>query len=145
MSNLSWKTYFYSFAHLASQKSKDETQVGAVLIGPEGEIRLTGFNGPPRGVLDMPERRQRPAKYLFASHAEQNIIAFAARAGIRTEGCTIYVTHKVCSACAKSLIQGGITRIVYGPGQTSMPKEEFEAAVQMFKEAGVKYESYDVP
>lgn len=34
--NLSWPQYFMCFAELASRKSKDETQVGAVLIGPEG-------------------------------------------------------------------------------------------------------------
>ena len=140
MSNLSWSAYFYGFAHLASRKSKDETQVGAVLVGPEGEVRLTGYNGPPRGVADLPERRQRPQKYLFASHAEANLIAFAAREGIRTKDCTVYVTHKVCSGCAKALIQSGVTRVVYGPGTTSMSEEEFRIGELMFKEAGVKYE-----
>lgn len=141
MKNVSWPDYFMSFATLAATKSKDSTQVGAVLIGPEGEIRLTGFNGPPRGVDDLPERRQRPAKYLFASHAEQNLIAFAAREGIRTMGCTVYVTHAPCSACAKTLIQAGVARIICGPGVTSMPAVEFEAAEAMFREAGVTVEA----
>lgn len=141
MKNVTWPDYFMSFAKLAASKSKDSTQVGAVLIGPEGEIRLTGFNGPPRGVDDLPERRQRPAKYLFASHAEQNLIAFAAREGIRTMGCTVYVTHAPCSACAKTLIQAGVTRIICGPGVTSMPAVEFEAAEAMFREAGVTVEA----
>lgn len=142
MSNLSWPAYFYAFAHLASRKSKDETQVGAALIGPDGEVRLTGYNGPPKGVRDLPERRQRPAKYMFASHAEANIIAFAARQGIRTDGCTVYVTHASCCDCMKAMIQAGVTRIVYGPGTTSMPPEMFEAAKTMAREAGVKYEAY---
>lgn len=143
MSNLSWPKYFYAFAHLASRKSKDETQVGAALIGPEGEIRLTGFNGPPRGVADLPERRQRPQKYFYASHAESNLIAFAAREGIRTKGCTVYVTHKPCCDCTKAMIQAGISRIVYGPGTTSMPAEMFEAAKIMAQEAGVIYEALE--
>lgn len=140
---IDWRDYYMGFAQHATLKSKDDTQVGAVLIGPDGEIRLTGFNGPPRGVLDMPERRQRPAKYLFASHAEQNIIAFAARAGIRTEGCAIYVTHACCCDCMKVMIQAGISKIVYGPGQTSMPAEMFETARTMAREAGVRYEAYE--
>lgn len=139
---MQWSDYYYQFAALAATKSKDSTQVGAVLIGPEGEIRLTGFNGPPRGVHDTPARRQRPAKYLFASHAEANLIAFAAREGIRTKDCTVYVTHMCCSACARTLIQAGVTKVFVGLGKTSMPDEEFEAAKDMFWEAGVTVETY---
>lgn len=135
---MDWPTYWMGFAQHAACKSKDSTQVGAALIGPEGEVRLTGFNGPPKGVLDLPDRRERPRKYLFASHAEANLVAFAAREGIRTAGCTVYVTHHPCSACARTLIQAGIGKVVVGTGTTSMPDEEFEAAATMFREAGVK-------
>lgn len=133
-----WPTYWMGFARHAALKSKDPTQVGAVLVGPEGEIRLTAFNGPPKGVKDTPERLERPRKYLFASHAEANLIAFAAREGIRTKGCTVYVTHKPCAGCARTLIQAGIGHVVYGDGVTSMPDEEFEAAEQMLIEADVR-------
>jgi dCMP deaminase len=136
---MNWQEYYFGFAQHAAKKSKDSTQVGAVLVGPEGEIRLTGFNGPPRGVDDTPARRERPQKYLFASHAEANLVAFAAREGIRTAGCSVYVTHMCCSSCCRTLIQAGITAVIYGDGSTSMPDEEFVAATEMFKEAGVLY------
>lgn len=125
------------FAEHAATASKDTTKVGAALVS-DGVVRLTGYNGPPRGVQDLPERFERPAKYLFASHAEQNVIAFAAREGITTAGCTIYVTHKPCSSCMKSIIQAGIVCVVYGKGTTSMPTEEFSASEAMASEAGVK-------
>jgi dCMP deaminase len=134
---MQWDEYLMGFAQHAARKSKDSTQVGAALVGPEKEVRLTAYNGPPRGVEDKPERRERPAKYLFASHAEANLIAFAAREGIRTSGCCVYVTHHPCSSCARTLIQAGVTSVVVGDGKTSMPEEEFIAAAQMFKEAGV--------
>ncbi|MFY7925532.1 MAG: deoxycytidylate deaminase [Aquidulcibacter sp.] len=134
----SWPSYYMQMAELAATKSKDPTKVGAVLVGEDGEIRLTAYNGPPKGVADDPERFERPAKYLFASHAESNLVAFAAREGIRTKGCSVYVTHHPCSACARSLIQAGIRCVVVGPGTTSMPNEEFEAAAVMFAEAGVE-------
>lgn len=137
---MDWKEYYFGFAQHAAQKSKDSTQVGAVLVGPEGEIRLTGYNGPPRGVKDIPSRRERPIKYLYASHAEANLVAFAAREGIRTKDCTVYVTHMPCSACARALIQAGITKVFVGPGTTSMPEAEFFASEQMFKEAKVSVE-----
>jgi len=135
---MDWDRYFMGFALHAAKKSKDPTRVGAVLVGPENEVRLTGYNGPPKGVLDLPKRRERPVKYLFSSHAETNMVAFAAREGIRTKDCTVFVTHACCAACARTLIQAGIRVVVYGDGTTSMPQEEFEAAAQMFKEAGVQ-------
>ncbi len=139
---MNWTEYYMGFAEHAAKKSKDSTRVGAVLVGPDGEIRLTGYNGPPRGVEDLPGRRERPDKYLFASHAEANLIAFAAREGIRTKGCTVYVTHMCCSACTRTLIQAGVSAVVFGAGTTSMPAAEFEAARAMFVEAGVELEPY---
>lgn len=134
---MNWQEYFMGFAEHAAKKSKDSTQVGAVLVGPDREVRLTGYNGPPRGVIDNANRRERPTKYLYASHAESNIISFAAREGIRTSGCTVYVTHMPCASCARTLISAGISRVVYGSGKTSMPEEEFIAAETMFREARV--------
>lgn len=141
---MNWNDYFMGFARHAARKSKDSTQVGAVLVGLDGEVRLTAYNGPPRGVRDLATRRERPAKYLFASHAEQNLVAFAAREGIRTRGCSVFVTHHPCSACAKTLIQAGVRRVYVGPGQTSMPRDEFEAAATMFAEAGVEVISMEM-
>ena len=139
---MDWTEYYMGFAEHAAKKSKDSTKVGAVLVGPDGEIRLTGYNGPPRGVDDVPARRERPQKYLFASHAEANLIAFAAREGIRTKDCTVYVTHMCCSACTRTLIQAGVRAVVFGAGTTSMPAEEFEAARDMFIEAKVALTPY---
>lgn len=135
----SWTDYLMGFARHAATKSKDSTKVGAVLVSPERAVLLCAYNGPSRGVEDRPERFERPVKYLFASHAEQNLVAFAARQGIRTEGCSVYVTHCCCSACARSLIQAGIVEVIYGDGTTSMPDEEFDAALTMFREAGVRF------
>lgn len=134
-----WVEHFMGFARHAATKSKDSTQVGAALVTPFGAVVLTGYNGPPMGVEDSTDRRQRPMKYLFASHAEANVVGFAARHGIKTDGCALYVTHACCSACMRSLIQAGITRIVYGTGKTSMPEDEFDAARIMADEAGVTY------
>ena len=138
MTDLGWNEYLMGFAEQAARKSKDSTKVGAVLVGPdERTVLLTSFNGPPMGVRDTPERRERPTKYLFASHAEANLIAFAARHGIKTDGCSVHVTHMPCASCARTLIQAGIRRVLYGPGTTSMPREEFEASAAMFAEAGI--------
>lgn len=126
-------------AELAASQSKDSTKVGACLVAPDGRTSLlTSYNGPPAGVEDRPERRERPEKYLWGCHAEQNLVAKAARHGIRTEGCTAYVTHHPCAACAQSLVQAGIVCVIVGPGTTSMPEIQFEVATVMFAEAGVR-------
>ncbi len=132
-----WGEHFMAMARLAATMSKDTTKVGAVLVGPDRETLVQAFNGPPMGVADRPERFERPVKYFYASHAEANLVAFAARRGIATKGCTVYVTHMPCSACARLLIQAGITKVVVGDGTTHMPDAEFEAAAEMFREAGV--------
>lgn len=141
---MNWGDYLMGFAEWAAQKSKDPTKVGAVLVGPEREVRLTAYNGPPCRVKDSPARlvREGGVKYRYASHAEQNLVAFAAREGIRTQDCSVYVTHYPCSSCARSLIQSGVVRVVVGTGTTSMPQEEFDAAAEMFEEAGVQVSRY---
>lgn len=134
---MNWTEYYYGFAEHAAKKSKDSTKVGAIIVGPDGEIRMTGFNGIPKGVQDKPERRERPVKYLFSAHAESNTLNFCAREGVATKGCVMYVTHLCCASCARSIIQAGIAEVRYGPGTTSMPQEEFEAAKAMLNEARV--------
>ena len=134
---MNWSDYLMGFAEHAALKSKDTTKVGAVLVR-ENAVLCTAFNGPPKGVRDSEDRFVRPKKYLFAAHAEMNLVSTAAREGIRIDGCSVYVTHKPCSICARILIQAGVTRIVFGEGQTSMPDEEFQAAQEMFDEAEVQ-------
>lgn len=134
-----WHAYHMGIAQHAARQSKDTTQVGAALVDGGGKIALLpAYNGPPAGVKDHPDRFVRPRKYLFASHAEANLIAFAARRGIRTEGCWVYVTHHPCDACARLLIQSGIVRVITGDGTTSMEPERFTAAATMFAEACVE-------
>lgn len=131
-----WDKRFLEMAQLVASWSKDATKVGAVAINKARAVLETGYNGIARGVEDKPERMQRPEKYLWTSHAEENLVAHAARQ--RLEGATVYVTHLCCSRCARMLINAGVAKVVCGTGTTSMPKEEFDVAVQQFKEAGVE-------
>src|SRR6266511_3221320 len=140
---MGWDEYYMSFAEAAAKKSKDSTKVGAVLVDPHGSVILTGFNGPPRGVEDRPERFERPTKYMYASHAEANLIAFAARNGIRTEFCMVVTTHVPCATCARTLIQAGILKVLYGKGTFQALEVELESTRAMFSEAGVELEPYD--
>ena len=115
---------------------RSSTKVGAVAVAPSKQILETGFNGIPRGVQDLPERMERPEKYLWTAHAEENLVAHAARKVL--EGSTVYVTHLCCNACARMLVNAGVKRVVVGNGKTSMPDESFAVAKKMFNESGVE-------
>lgn len=141
---MEWDAYLYGFAEHAAKKSKDSTQVGAVLVAPNGRsVLLTAFNGPPPGVLDLPERRERPLKPFYAAHSERNLVAIAARHGIRTEETTVYCTHRCCSACAGVMIAAGVKRFIYGPGRFVGVEEHWEASSTMFHESGVEFRALD--
>lgn len=132
---------------VAAQKSKDRaTKVGAVIVGPNNEVRSVGFNGFPRGVDDNTEERHaRPAKYLWTEHAERNAIYNAARAGIALEGCKIYQPYWPCARCARAIIQAGIVEVLVPDEGYEEAKaywnerwgEECEVSKEMLVEAGV--------
>jgi dCMP deaminase len=136
---MNWDEYFLKMAWLAARKSKDpSTHVGCIIVGPDKEILSTGFNGLPRGVRDVLERMDRPEKYLWTAHAEENAVAQAARVGARLKGATAYVTHEPCARCVRSLIQAGIVEVRVGNGMVvgADPKDAVAAAT-MLEEAGV--------
>lgn len=144
-----WMDHFQRHAEAASRSAKDATKIGAALIGEDKEVLLTAFNGPGLGVKDTPERRNlRPMKYNFACHAEQNLVAFSARKGIRTEGKTVYTTHFPCANCANTLIQAGIKAVIVKNGRdgntTQIDNSSYEDASRSFNEAGVKLYSHEV-
>lgn len=148
MERPSWDEYFMSLAELASERSTCLSRhVGAVIVQDRNSIS-TGYNGPAAGVKHCEElggciRRAMPdyqsGKYLEycpASHAEQNAIAFAAKHGISTNGATIYVTDSPCKDCMNSIINSGITRIVYGGKYNAALSE------RIAEEANVEVESF---
>lgn len=137
---MSWDQRFLALARTIAQWSKDKSsKVGAIAVDPASRVILeTGYNGIPRGVIDLDERLERPAKYLWTSHAEENLVAHAARKVLA--GSAVYVTHICCNACARMLINAGVKRVVVGNGTTKMPPEHFDVALEMFSEAGVALE-----
>lgn len=140
----SWHTYFLDLALMVATRSKDpNTQVGAVIVNPDKSVVETGYNGFAPGIAETPERWERPTKYEFVIHAEQNAIGRAARFGKVVNGSTLYCTHFPCRECAKMIIASGI-KAVYAQGFATMTKKEDIVFVEsMFKEAGV--ESYIIP
>ena len=147
---MNWKEYFRGIAHQVKLKSKDKyTQIGAVVVGSDNQIVSTGYNSFPRGIDDsIDERQERPEKYYWFEHAERNSLYNAALIGVSTKGCTMYLTCGIpCSDCARGIINSGIKKIVcerVGGAVGNLWDEHAKRSIEMFNEAGVKIEYYEM-
>ena len=142
----SFHDYYIQMAELVASKSKDRsTKVGVVVVGPDNEVRSTGFNGFPRGVNDNIEgRHTRPIKYEFTEHAERNAIFNAARSGVSLKDCTMYMNFEPipCADCARAVIQSGIKRVIGYGARKFAGKGDWDCSLsygeEMLIEAGVE-------
>jgi dCMP deaminase len=139
-----WDDYFFDLLPLIAKKSKDQSsQIAAIIVGPDHEIRSTGYNSFPRGINDHCQARQkRPRKYLYFAHAEENAIVNAALHGTALRGCQLYVNWLPCAACTRMVINAGIKEIVLPLSDNTDPWfmdfENAVAAVEMISESGIK-------
>jgi dCMP deaminase len=139
-----WDEYYLDICKVVAARSKDpNTQIGCVIAGPAHEIRSTGYNSLPRGIRDdVPERLERPTKYLWMEHAERNAIYNAARCGTPLEGCTLYVEIMPCMDCGRAIVQAGIREVIVSGARMSQYSsdyydEHFRNVEVLFQEAGV--------
>lgn len=146
---MNWVNYYKQLANTVKLKSKDKyTQIGAVIVGKDGEIVSTGYNSFPRGLDDgLDFRQERPEKYYWFEHAERNAIYNAARIGVSTKGTTMYLSCGLpCADCARGIINSGIKRIFcerVDVTKGELWKESQERSWDMFMETGVKVCFYD--
>lgn len=113
---------------LGTLSTCSRASVGAVIVR-EGRCISWGFNGAPPGLphcsetnhgLEVPRGdkleislQPRGAGCQWATHAEANALAYAARQGISTDGGTLYVSISPCATCSRLLIAAGIVRVCY--------------------------------
>ena len=139
--DMSWDEYFMNLAEQVALKSKDnKTKLGSVVVGPDHEIRATGYNSFPRGIRDdIAERQDRPAKYQWFEHAERNAIYNAARHGASLNNCILYCAWLPCTDCARAIIQVGIKKII--ARSFDIPPRwvgDMTVSITMLEEAGVE-------
>jgi len=141
-----WTDYFFSMIPLIKFKSKDpNTKVGCIIVGEGKQILSTGYNSFPRGLNDdIPERLERPEKYIWIEHAERNAIYNAVRSGICLLNSTIYMESIPCNDCARAIIQSGIKTVVYNSNvnllwnSSKYNDESLLKSVEMLLECGVE-------
>lgn len=111
---------FIATAYLMATRSTCERgSVGAVAV-QERRIVATGYNGAPPGQphctddgvgCDLSAGDESGCQR--AIHAEANLVAWAARAGVRLQGAVVYATHSPCKKCAELLLSCGIDEFHY--------------------------------
>lgn len=148
MAGLDWDQYFIDIAEVVRQKSKDpSSKIGAVIVGADRQVLSTGYNGFPRGISELDDKRwERPIKYQYVEHAERNAIYNAARSGVCLKGATLYLSgfgppSVPCTECAKAVIQSGIVRVV---GYAHKPiadgwEDSLNFSMRLLKEAGIEF------
>ena len=144
MHGKAWGNRYTCLAKEISTWSKDQsTQVGAVVIGNNGEVLSQGYNGFPRGIKDTAARlKDRERKYNLVVHAEMNAIYNAGLNGVSLKGSTLYVYGlPVCNECAKGIIQVGIDKVIATRPADYNEKwdDSIKDAKALFKEAEVDY------
>lgn len=149
---ISREEMFSQICSVVAQRSTClRSQVGALIVR-DGRIISMGYNGPVSGMpaCSKPDGSQQVliiAEVLEPTgtecmgpgctrslHAETNAIAFAARAGVSVEGCTMYCSMSPCINCAKVIVNSGIKELKY--------LEEYRdtSGLELLRKAGITVE-----
>lgn len=122
-----WTQYFLEIAQTVKTRSHDaQTQHGCVITDTDHHIVGTGYNGFPPGVDDSALPKERPEKYPYVLHAEENAILNATRP---LKGCTMYVTGKPCVPCLRRIMAVGITHVYYDATKPAFQGEAEESEI----------------
>ncbi|CAM0049879.1 dCMP deaminase [Vibrio phage F86] len=130
-----------SFAKKSTCRQKS---VGAVIVKND-RIISHGYNGVPSGVEHCNQTESygdlthREWSEIHEIHAEQNAISYAARAGIATDGATMYVTTSPCHTCAKLIVASGIKILIVGSIYSGSQPDWY----QWLEQRGVTVISFD--
>ena len=110
-----WNRYFARVAfNTADLSYAVRLKVGAV-AERDNRIICCGYNGSAPGrnnTCEYEEGGELKTKSEVI-HAEQNLIAFAAKEGISLKGANLYITHSPCIMCAPLILAAGFSKVFY--------------------------------
>lgn len=116
-----WDSWFITLCFVVAQRSLDkDTKHGCVVVDDSRTILSVGYNSPPRGCVDAQVPLERPAKYDYMEHSEENAIVNAARSGTILRGSTFYITGPPCHRCFAKMLNVGALKIIHGPTPSAM-------------------------
>ena len=115
-------------------------KVGAILV-KDNRIISTGYNGKPSGWNDEACSGEcNGCKETI--HAEINAIIFAAKNGMSTKDCVLYITHSPCQHCCLAIIQAGIKVVFFEELYVSDSSDGLKG-IEMLLKAGIKVFKYE--
>ena len=133
-----WDTYFFRMATLVATRSTCPSRaVGCVIIDMATKhVISTGYNGAPRGTAHcgagcMSRESGKSWEKCRAVHAELNAILNAAKNGVSTDGCRMYLTTTPCVFCSRTLINAGVKEVY------AMAKYTHDEAIALLSEGGI--------
>ena len=134
-----WDAYFFRMATLIATRSTCPSRaVGCVIIDMETKhVISTGYNGSPRGTAHCGEscasrESGKSWEKCRAVHAELNAILNAAKNGVSTDGCRMYLSTTPCVFCSRTLINAGVKEVY------AMSKYSHDEAIALLNEGGIK-------
>lgn len=106
-------------------------QVGAVLLGNDGSVVGTGYNGSLPGLAHCDEVTcNTERRCLRTRHAERSALDYS-----QAHVATAYVTHEPCLRCTQDLIARGCKMIYFEVAYFGSP-EEADARARLVHESG---------
>lgn len=129
-----WDYWFITLCFVIAQRSLDkDTKHGCVVVDDSRTILSVGYNGPPRGCADAFVPLERPDKYDYMKHSEENAIINAARTGVCLKGSIFYITGPPCHGCFGDIINVGAKKIIHGSISSAMVNAKVNEVIEFMK------------
>lgn len=130
---------YIRMAHEWAKLSRARRRKVGCLMVKDNMIISDGFNGTPAGFDNNCEYESRFGLETrdIVLHAETNAIAKLAKSTQTSVDSTMYLTLSPCLACAKLIIQAGVTRVVYDE------QYRITEGLDLLKKAGIIVEQID--
>jgi len=139
---------FLNVSDELSKFSKCQSKKVCAIAVKDGRIIGTGVNGSaagamnccdvfPDGVNEQNRAEHRAWSRLNEVHAEENLIAHAAKTNGGLDGCTVYVNLQPCEKCSLYLTRIGVKRVLY---KHSYDYGDAIFSKLIFENAGVVFE-----
>lgn len=138
-----WDTYFLWMAKLVSTRSIDpSTKHGCIIVDNFNRILSTGYNGPIKHVDDSHIPIERPDKYYYFAHSEENAIIFCQSSMYASK---VYITGRPCARCTRMMIQKDVSKIIHGNVESKcINEDDLKASTIMLKMSYTDIIKYDI-
>lgn len=128
------KQMYMDMAKVLASASKDERlKVGTVIIGKNGNIIATGYNGH-TSHIDAPNQLPDGTTSPLVRHSEKNALMALTKCNESSIGATMITTHSCCEMCSIDIVDSGIVKFIYN--------EEYRCnkGIEHLEKYGVKVE-----